>query len=419
MTGDGRVRVRSPWLDAPDSRRVMAALGGDGRPARFVGGCVRDALLDPASPTVDLDLATPERPQRVMQLLAAAGLKPIPTGLRHGTVSVQFPEHRFEITTLRHDVACDGRHAEVAFTDDFAADAARRDFTINAMSCDADGLVHDPMGGLADLAAGRVRFVGEPRRRIAEDYLRILRFFRFHARFGRGAPDADAIAACAELAPGVDRLSGERVRQELWLILSGPRPEATLELMAAAGVLEHVIPGPLADVRLGDLGDPLLRLAALLRPADAGRTEALAERLRLSNQERDRLRLLAGTPLPDLTAGPAALRLALYRLGRADFADLVRLALAADVIDAATAERALGCAVAWREPEFPLRGADLVALGIPAGPVVGRVLAEVRAAWEAADFALDRAQCLARARDLAAAGRFDSGRRSAYTPTPV
>ena len=403
MTEDGRVRIRSPWLDAPDSRRVMAALAADGRPARFVGGCVRDALLDPTAPVVDLDIATPERPERVMQLLAAARLKPIPTGLRHGTVSVQLPARRFEVTTLRRDVACDGRHAEVEFTADFAADAARRDFTINAMSCDADGSLHDPMGGRADLAAGRVRFVGDPRRRIGEDYLRILRFFRFHARFGRGAPDADAMAACAELAAGIDRLSGERVRQELWLILAGPRPEATLQLMASAGVLERVIPGPLAAARLGDLGDPLLHLAALLRPADANRTEPLAERLRLSHAERDRLRLLAGSPLPDPAGSPAGLRRALYRLGAAAFSDLVRLALAAGAADPAAADRALALAAAWRAPEFPLRGADLVAMGLPPGPAVGRVLAEVRAAWEAADFALDRDRCLARARELAAA----------------
>ena len=258
-----------------------------GRPARFVGGCVRDALLDPGADAADLDLATPELPERVMALLAADGLQPVPTGLRHGTVSLRYSGRRFEITTLRRDVACDGRHAEVEFTDDFDADAARRDFTINAMSCELDGTLHDPMGGRADLAAGRVRFVGEARRRIAEDYLRILRFFRFHARFGRGEADAEALAACAELADGIDGLSGERIRQELWLILLGPRPAATLELMQAAGVLARVVPGAVALAHLDGLAEPdaLLRLAALLRPSDAARVTALADRLRLSNDE--------------------------------------------------------------------------------------------------------------------------------------
>ena len=402
MTAPGR-RIEAPWLAASECRRVMRALAADGRPARYVGGCVRDALIDLAAPGSDIDVATPERPERVLALLAAAGFTPIPTGLRHGTVSVQCPRRRFEITTLRRDVACDGRHAEVAFTDNFAADAARRDFTINAMSCDADGLLHDPMGGFADLLTGRVRFVGDAHRRTAEDYLRILRFFRFQARFGRGEPDAAALAACAELADGIDRLSGERVRQELWLILAGPRPNATLDLMRSTGVLARVIPGSLARVDLERLSaaDPLLRLAGLIRPSGAERVEALAERLRLSNAERQRLRLLAGAPMPELAGDPAALRLSLHRLGSAVFADLARLARASGEVDDATAERALTMAAGWQAPAFPLHGEDLLALGVPPGPGLGRILAEVRAAWEASDFTLDRAASLARARDLA------------------
>ena len=262
-------RIEAPWLAAEVSRRVMLALAAHGRPARFVGGCVRDALLDPEADIQDIDIATPELPERAMALLAAAGLRAMPTGLRHGTVSLHFPGRRFEITTLRRDVACDGRHAEVEFTDDFDADAARRDFTINAMSCEPDGTLHDPMGGRADLAAGRVRFVGDARRRIAEDHLRILRFFRFQARFGRGAPDEEALSACAAMAEGVDGLSGERVRQELWLILLGPRPAATLALMRSAGVLARVVPGAVSLDRLERLAEPdaLLRLAALIRPS--------------------------------------------------------------------------------------------------------------------------------------------------------
>jgi poly(A) polymerase len=398
-------RVAAPWLGAEESRRVLAALGRDGRPARFVGGCVRDALLDSAADATDLDLATPEPPERVMALLDAAGIRPLPTGLRHGTVSAQVGGRRFEVTTLRRDVATDGRHAVVAFTDDFDADAARRDFTINAMSCDGDGTLHDPVGGREDLAAGRVRFVGEARRRIAEDYLRILRFFRFQARFGRGAPDAEALAACAELAAGVDRLSGERVRRELWLILAGPRPAPTLALMADAGVLGRIMPGEVVPPRLDRLAepDPLLRLAALVRPAAPARAHALADRLKLANQERERLVALASTAMPDLEAGPPAQRLAAHRLGAGLYRDLVLLGGAEGLVDPATARRLAEWAATWRAPEFPLGGADLLALGVPPGPGLGRILAQVRREWEEGDFRLDRAGCLARAGTLAGA----------------
>jgi poly(A) polymerase len=246
----------APWLAAPESRRVLAALAADGRPARFVGGCVRDALLDPARDVADLDLATPERPERVMALCRAAGLKVIPTGLKHGTVTVHDGARTYEVTTLRRDVATDGRHAVVEFTDDFAADAARRDFTINAMSCDAEGRLFDPFNGREDLAAGRVRFVGDARARIVEDYLRILRYFRFYARFGRAPVDAEALGACAALAGGIGRLSGERVRQELLKLLVAPGAVASLGLMREAGVLGHVLPEadtiePLERVRGG------------------------------------------------------------------------------------------------------------------------------------------------------------------------
>jgi poly(A) polymerase len=398
-------RVVAPWLTADDARRVMSALAAAGRPARFVGGCVRDALLAPGSDALDLDIATPELPERSMALLAAAGLTALPTGLHHGTVSLYLPRRRFEITTLRRDVACDGRHARVEFTDDFDADARRRDFTINALSCDGDGTLYDPVGGAVDLRTGRVRFVGEARTRIVEDYLRILRFFRFHARFGRGAPDAQAMAACAELASGIDALSGERLRQELWLILPGPLPARTLGLMQDAGVLARVVPGAVAPDRLERLSEPdtLLRLAALIRPATPERVAALARRLRLSNEDRARLRALACRPLPDLTADARAQRLALHRLGADLYADLARLAYASVEIDASTLKAALRLARTWRAPDFPLDGRDLLAMGVPQGPEVGRLLTLVRREWEEADFAFDRAACLARAAELAAA----------------
>ena len=400
-------RIEAPWLAAEVSQRVMLALAAHGRPARFVGGCVRDALLDPEADIQDIDIATPELPEQAMALLAAAGLRAMPTGLRHGTVSLHFPGRRFEITTLRRDVACDGRHAEVEFTDDFDADAARRDFTINAMSCEPDGTLHDPMGGRADLAAGRVRFVGDARRRIAEDHLRILRFFRFEGRFGRGAPDEEALSACAAMAEGVDDLSGERVRQELWLILLGSRPAATLALMRSAGVLARVVPGAVSLDRLERLAEPdaLLRLAALIRPSSAARVEALADRLRLSNHERERLQALVATAMPDFAAGEPAQRLAIHRLGPRLYADLVRLGQAAGDIGDAVADELLALAAGWRPRELPIGGADLLALGVPPGPELGRMLADVRRAWEEADFTLDREACLARAAALAAATR--------------
>ena len=223
----------SPGCGAPASRRVLAALGPDGRPARFVGGCVRDGLLGRPVPGGELDLATPEPPEQVMRLLEAAGLQAIPTGLAHGTVTTVVGGRRFEITTLRRDVATDGRHAEVAFTDDFGADAARRDFTINAMSCDAEGRLYDYFDGRADLAAGRVRFVGDAAQRIGEDYLRILRFFRFFAHYGRPPADAEALRACAAAAPGIDACRASAIQAEM------------LKLLAAADPL----PGAAADGR--------------------------------------------------------------------------------------------------------------------------------------------------------------------------
>ena len=388
--------VDAPWLRAGEVRRVLAALEADGSPARFVGGCVRDALL--GQDAGDLDLATPERPERIMGLLARAGIKAIPTGLSHGTVTALSGRRRLEITTLRRDVATDGRHAEVEFTRDFDADAARRDFTINAMSCDGAGRFHDPMGGRADLAAGRVRFVGDAGLRIAEDYLRILRFFRFHARYGRGPADPAALAAVTELAPGIDRLSGERVRQELWRILAGPEVAPTLLLMQSTGVLARAVSALASVDALERLlahypeADPLLRLAVLIRDAPEGEAARLVERLRLANAERDRLLALIATPLPDLGGGPPGMRRAIYDLGPGLFGDLVRLRVGCEE----GARTALDLAASWQPPRFPLRGDDLLARGVASGPAVGRLLAAVERDWRDSDFALDREACLAR-----------------------
>ena len=220
---DDRPLAGQPWLRAPASREVLAALAAGGRPVRFVGGCVRDGLLGLPDSGGELDLATPEPPERVMRLLEAAGLPAIPTGLAHGTVTTRVGGRQFEITTLRRDIACDGRHAEVAFTDDFRVDAARRDFTINAMSCDLEGRLYDYFDGRADLAAGRVRFVGAAAERIVEDHLRILRFFRFFARYGRPPADPEALRACRAAAPDLQRLSGERLQTEMRKLLKARR----------------------------------------------------------------------------------------------------------------------------------------------------------------------------------------------------
>lgn len=395
------MRVEAPWLAVPDSRRLLAVLTGGGKPARFVGGCVRDALIHPDRDAADLDLATPERPEQVIRLLEAAALRVIPTGIEHGTVTALVGRHSYEITTLRRDVACFGRRAEVEFTHDYAEDAARRDFTINAMSCDGHGLLFDYFGGLADLLGGRVRFVGAARQRIQEDYLRILRFFRFYARFGHDGPDADAVAACRELAHGIDQLSGERVHHELWRILVTERAAEAVRLMAATGVLVRVVPWPVALERLERLAalwpaaDAPLRLAALSR-GQVGAAEAgawLTDRLKLSNAEIRRLERLLGTPPVDAAAAEPAVRQDLYRLGAPLYADLVRLAVAEGQAPLEAAERCLAMAAGWEPPRFPLSGADLLARGMRQGPALGRLLEEARAWWAAGDFKADGEAC--------------------------
>ena len=410
---DDRPLAAQAWLRAPGSRRVLAALGKGGRPARFVGGCVRDGLLGLPDAGREIDVATPERPEQVIRLLEHAGLPAIPTGLAHGTVTTIADGRHFEITTLRRDLACDGRHAEVEFTDDFALDAARRDFTINAMSCDVAGRLYDYFGGRADLAAGRVRFVGEAAARIAEDYLRVLRFFRFFARYGRAPAAAAARAPARAAAPELQRLSGERIQAEMLKLLDADDPLPALRLMAETGVLGQVIPGPVALERLARLiavapqSDPLVRLAALLRPPPGGPAapEQVAERWRMANRDAARLLALTRDPLPDLRAAPTERARDLHRLGAARYADLVRIA-AADAEDdpAAALADALAAATTWQPRRLPVGGDDVLALGVPAGPRVGAILAALEAWWVGHDFAPDRAACLAEARRLVAPG---------------
>ncbi len=386
-----------PWMGDTATRAVLRALAREGGAARFVGGCVRDALLGRA--VKDIDIATPLVPEEVMRRLEAARIKAVPTGLMHGTVTAVVPPRHFEITTLRRDVETFGRHARVAFTDDWAADARRRDFTMNALFLDAEGNVFDPVGGLGDLRAGRVRFVGDASTRIREDVLRLLRFYRFHAHYGRGAADADARAACRALAPLLPTLSGERVAAEMLKLLAAPDPLPTLRMMAEDGVLAALLPEARRLDRLAALvplepaPDALRRLGALL-DSDVG-AAVVAERLRLSNEQRERLAAMAAPSLAvDLAGDERVQRRALHRLGADLYRDLVLLR-AGQQGDAAQARRLLALAAGWRPREFPLKGRDVTALGVAEGPEVGRLLAAVEAWWEEGDFRADRKAALA------------------------
>ncbi|WP_174301323.1 CCA tRNA nucleotidyltransferase [Caulobacter sp. S45] len=412
MTGEPPAGELSPpdhlpaadWLHAPATGAVVAALEAEGGAgvARYVGGSVRDTLLrlpaalDPAAETsLDIDIATSLPPPRVLAALERAGLKAVPTGIAHGTVTAISRGRPYEITTLRRDVETDGRYAVVAFTDDWAQDAARRDFRLNALYAEPDGRLHDPTGGgIADALAGRIVFVGDAATRIAEDYLRILRFFRFQAWYGRGEPDVAGLAACAALAEGIGGLSAERVAKELLKLLAALDPLPALTAMAVTGVLARL---PLqADLdRLAALlrveraldvqADPALRLAAL----SSGDVSELAVRLRLSNSLRDRLAAADGA-----LEGPAGMtqqlgRRRLYELGRVAFRD--RLLLRLDADEAEAARPLLALAEAWTAPAFPLSGEEIKAAGVAQGPGIGRVRREVEAWWIASDFPQDRA----------------------------
>ena len=413
------------WMTDPSTGAVIAALEAEGAEVRFVGGCVRNALL--GLPVADVDIATADPPEKVIGLLEAAGLKAVPTGVAHGTVTAVADHKPFEVTTLRVDVETFGRHARVAFTDDWQADAARRDLTMNALSCRPDGTLFDYFGGLDDLRAGRIRFVGDARARIEEDYLRLLRFFRFQALYGKVPADPAVLDIAEALAPGLKRLSGERVRDELLKTLRAGDPVPVLEIMIARQVLDAVLPeelgiGVLAALitieprDAGEAPDAVRRLAALLRP-ERRAALAVAGRLRLSNAERDRLVLLAeGEDYLKVDAavfdhgiedGGCALRRLLYRLGPENLRDVVlldfaRRRAAGEAPARAILARALAEADAWTIPRFPLKGRDLLALGVAHGPEVGDLLARVEAWWVEQDFRPSRKDCLETAKALRA-----------------
>ena len=374
------------WMSDPAAGAVLDALEAAGGQdcARFVGGAVRNTLM--GLPVADVDIATTLTPQAATAALAAAKIRVVPTGIEHGTVTAVRDHKPFEITTLRRDVETDGRRAVVAFTTDWAEDAARRDFRLNALYADREGVVYDYVGGgIDDARDGRVVFVGDAETRIREDYLRVLRFFRFFAWYGHGDIDAEGLAACVRLKDGVARLSAERVSKELLRLLEAPDPRKAVRLMADSGVLAVAVPTALDFERFDKLveidPDPALRLSALL-PDDPKAVVALADALRLSTAQRDRLEAAAHSISLDLDA-PGA-RAAIYRLGAPTFLDRVKRALAKT--NATQAQWLLHAATDWTPPVFPLGGGDVMALGVAKGPEVGRLLRETEDWWVASDF---------------------------------
>lgn len=382
---------RAKFLRAPSLQNLLAVLNGAGE-ARVAGGAVRNALLK--IPVADVDIATTLPPDRVIALSKAAGFAAHPTGIEHGTVTVVVDHAPYEVTTLRRDVETDGRRAKVQYTDDWVADAQRRDFTMNALYCDARGEIYDFSTGYRDLLRKRVRFVGEPALRIKEDYLRILRFFRFHARFGKGVPDKAGLAACIRWRKGLDGLSAERIHQELLKLLAAPGTVATLKVMARGGILARILPYT-EDWRVIDRlpPDPLLRLFVLARdPAD------LRSRLRLSNAGVGRLAALARNPSPTPVLRPMEQKVLLHMMGAEGWRDAVQLAWArsrAPLNDRAWT-RLLHLPERWDIPAFPLTGHDLIASGMAPGPELGQVLRRLEDWWVASGFTASKAGLLAR-----------------------
>jgi poly(A) polymerase len=388
------------WLTRGEVAELLARLNRDGEEARVVGGAVRNALL--GLPVEEIDVATTAVPEDVVRRVEAAGWKAVPTGIEHGTVTVVIRGKPFEVTTLRRDIETFGRKAKVMFGRDWAADARRRDFTMNALSAAVDATVYDYVGGLADVAARRVRFIGEPATRIAEDYLRILRFFRFHAWYGAGAPDRDGLHACIVARAGLETLSRERIRTELSKLLLAPHATPALAVMTEAGLLGMVLGGvPLlasfenmskVEAVAGFAADAVRRLGALgvFIKEDA---ERLSERLRLSNAEAMRLHALEGWWRVSPANGEQAAHALLYHVGKESFIDRVLLAWSraeAGAKDQAW-RRLATLPQRWTAPVFPLKAADIINRGIAAGPALGQALRRAEQIWIEADFPADRA----------------------------
>ena len=392
-----RTFAGAAWLSAGALPRLLGVLDGNGEEARVVGGAVRNALL--GMPIAEIDVATTAVPDEVVKRVTAAGFKPVPTGIEHGTVTVVIDKQPFEVTTLRKDIETDGRHAKVAFGRDWKTDAERRDFTINALSATRDGAVYDYVGGLDDLSARRVRFIGDANKRIAEDYLRILRFFRFHAAYGTSDhPDAEGIAACIASREGLSQLSRERVRMELMKLVVAPHAVPTLISMTDAGLLLRVLGGvsylasfeniAKVEAAIGAAPDPARRLCALAVMV-AEDAERLWQKLRLTNNEHERLASMAeGWRRISPGFGEQGARALLYRLGPEAFTDHALLGWArSQASDHDENWRALATLPQrWSAPVFPLKAADFIKRGVEKGPALGAALAAAEKAWIAAGF---------------------------------
>jgi len=407
--------IEADWLTTPGLQTLLATLSADGEEARVVGGAVRNSVL--GHPVSDIDVATTTLPDETVRRVEAAGFRAVPTGIEHGTVTVVTLEHAYEVTTLRRDIETDGRHAVVHFGRDWKADAERRDFTINALYARADGSIVDLVGGIEDLGSQTLRFIGDSETRIREDYLRILRFFRFFAWYGKGRPDAAGIRAATRLKEGLDGLSVERVWTELKKLLAAPDPSRALLWMRQTGVLTRILPESErwgidaihslveSEGAFGWAPDPMLRLAAIV-PPDPARLTQMAERLKLSNSDRDRIVGFAIAEPAKPEESDSAFRTRLYFGDRAAIADRLRLAVASargkaessrETLDAiASLTSQLEIVATFAPPAFPVSGEDLKSAGIAPGPEMGKTLDRLRKLWASSGFVLGRESLLER-----------------------
>ena len=403
-----------PWMISSETKAIFQALQANGKEARFVGGCIRNAVF--GLPVNDIDIATPETPTQVMKLLNTANIKTIPTGIAHGTVTAVINSKAFEITSLRIDVKNHGRHATVLYTDDWLSDAKRRDFTINSMSSNIHGDIFDPLNGLEDLGKRHIRFVGIAKARIEEDLLRLLRFFRFHATFGGSSLDRDAISACRAFAPRLNELSAERIQSELFKILEAPNPAETLILMKGERILEHFLPEAQNFGRLRTISwletsaikvdsvypNVIRRLAAIL-PTDKNGHKKVTKRLNLSKMQCNQIAIMTNnTCCPSPEMSQTEQQQALFTLGANNFRNLTLLNWSQEL---STETRhphkrtkqwldLIDFADNWQKPICPVKGSDLTDLGLKQGPVFGEILNEVEYWWCKGAFKADRKQCM-------------------------
>ncbi|WP_407975716.1 CCA tRNA nucleotidyltransferase [Brucella pseudogrignonensis] len=409
MSDTVNISDRANWLRSKTLQALFAALNREGGEVRVVGGAVRNTLL--GTKVSDVDLATTHLPEETVRLAKEAGFKPVPTGIEHGTITVVVQGQPFEVTTLRKDIETNGRHAKVAFGTDWKTDAERRDFTINALYATADGDVIDYVGGLADIETKTLRFIGDAEERIREDYLRILRFFRFFAWYGSGRPETDGLRASARLKDGLNQLSAERVWSELKKLLSAPDPSRAMLWMRQSGVLSAILPESekwgidaihglvRAEADLDWQVDALLRLESIV-PPDAARMTELGKRLKMSNAERARLEAWARADAIKSETSEQALKKLIYRGSSQAVADRIRLAYASARQEAAASDEAmiraggysrLLDAVEKYEPlVFPVTGGDLLSLGVEKGPGLGEALRDLETLWIDSGFSLDR-----------------------------